>query len=281
MQGVFSCVAVERIVAQTAGERIRNGVAIKGVILIRGLLNERFDLIDAQCRPVGEPDLFDRVGRSAVLTEVVRNAQAVVRPDEVDDQVFARAAQADFVRRDAFSQFDRVRIRPRSVSIVVIDRILAGADAEAVDIRSIAAVETVALRSALQRVVAVAAIERIVARAAGERVVPGFALHVVVAFSARELVIAQTAKKIVVAGLAVQGVIPGQSAHGIVTAQGVDEIVPGAAGKCIVAFGGVWQGGGGRFDLQLQYLLRRGAGLVGCRDVQADFTRCARWRDAG
>ena len=170
--------------------------------------------------------------------EVVRNTQTVVRSGQANDEVVALTGQTDFVRRDARTQFDHVRLRPRSVVIIVVDRVLTGAKTKAVGVGTVAARKVVVAFSTVQRVVAVSSVERVVALSARKKVFSSFSVERVVARSAFEGVGPFSTVQVVVAISTIERIVSCQPADGIVAAQGVDEIVAGAAGQRVVAFGG-------------------------------------------
>ena len=71
-------------------------------------------------------------------------------------------SQSDFIRRNPQTQFKNIRILTECVIITVVDRVLTGADAEAVGISAVVACKVVVALSAFKGIVAISAVERIV-----------------------------------------------------------------------------------------------------------------------
>ena len=202
-QGVVAALTINVVVSGTTIEYVVRGVAGQRVVAFRAFLQHLLDLGDIPDRAVGEFDLFDGIDTRAILTEVEGNTQCVVRSKQTDKQVVSRTGEPYLVRRHARAQFDNVRIRARSIVVMVVDGVLPGADAETVGVGAVATIEIVVPRAAVKHVIAVAttkivipgatikhvvssfALERVIARFSGEYITAGAAAHGVVAAAAQ------------------------------------------------------------------------------------------------
>ena len=201
-QGVVAALTINAVIACSSLKHVIRGVASQHVVAFRAFLQHLLDLGDIPDRAVGEFDLFDGIDTRAILTEVEGNTQCVVRSKQTDKQVVSRTGEPYLVRRHAGAQFDNVRIRARSIVVMVVDGVLPGADAETVGVGAVATVQPVVSGAAVKHVVAVTAIKFVVS---------GATIKHIIAFAT------------------IEGVVAGISGQNVIAAQTVDAVVTASA----------------------------------------------------
>ena len=236
IQHIVACIANQAVVAIATAQAVGRGVAVEVVVASSGHQDIGLDGGHVPGRAIGKADVLDHVARGAIGIEVALHRQPVVAADQVDDQVIARARQLQVAAGDPRSQLDRVGVGAHGFTVVVVDRVLARAQAEHIHIGPRAAAEHVVACATVQPVIAGIAVQVVIARAAIQRVVAVAAVEGVVVGAAAQGVIAILAIKRVCARTSIQQVVAGLARNRVGPAQSVDDVVAQRANQRIGTF---------------------------------------------
>ena len=243
-QVVLTCTSVQRVVAGqavqgvaaiTTGQAVGRSIAGQTVIAGGAGLHLGLDRGDVPGRSIDELDGFQCVGRRPVLVEIALHHHLVRRAIDADDQVIAAARQHHVGREHARPQLDHIGIGAQRIRVVVVDRVLATAPAEAVDIRAIATLQVVVAGTAVESVVAGISVEMVVVLVALQAVGIVATVQGVVAQPALEHIGTIAAAQVILANTAIQRVIATFTAQGVMAIAAGQAIRRGIAGEAVVA----------------------------------------------
>ena len=186
---------IERIVAIPSAEGVTQGIASQRIVTIGGDEHLRLDEGQVPDSAIGKDKRLNAVRRDTVLVEVVLNFKPVAGSLDRCDQAVPSALERNIGWRHVAPKYNRVS---RICSTVVVrNLILPIPAAEAVNIRSAAAIEPVITSTTIQRIGTIFTIQGVLPTATIDEIVAGSSIQVVVVALPIDEVVACTALELV------------------------------------------------------------------------------------